>query len=131
MKFALNDLHDYTLAAWSIDQASWAMVFDIHHPENSIQQSFQAVTKWAANGLHGPIGVLELAAWAIDADLLDDRKAFRSWVRVFGYDCSAGEVRSYAQPLIAEHNGQVLATIETVDGGAIDLICGNLTQLQL
>ena len=131
MSFELNDLHDYTLAAWSLDQASWTMVFDIHRPEQSVHQTFEGVKRWYASGVRSPVGVLELNAWEIDPNLLDKSKALRCWTRLFGYDCNSDAIRTYAIPLIDENRGNLLVAIETVDGGTVDLICEQLVQRSL
>ena len=131
MSSKLNDLHDYTLAAWSLDQASWTMVFDIHQPEESVLQTFGGVKRWYASGVRGPLGVMELNAWEIDPNLLENSNALRSWTRLFGYDCSSDKIRTYASRLIDENRGNLLVAIETVDGGTIDLICEQLVQRSL
>ncbi len=127
----VNDLHDYTLAAWSLDQASWSMVFDIHQPKQSVHQTFDGVKRWYANAVRSPVGVLELNAWEIDPNLPNESKALQSWSRLFGYKCSSNEVRSYAGPIIEENRGNLLVAIEMVDGGTIDLICEQLRQRSL
>lgn len=107
------------------------MVFDIHQPEQSVHQTFGGVKRWYANAVRSPVGVLELNAWEIDPNLLDDRKALWSWTRLFGYECNSDEIRAYAIPIIEENRGNRLVAIEMVDGGTVDLICEQLEQRHL
>ncbi|MDP3908471.1 hypothetical protein [Novosphingobium sp.] len=131
MSSEFNDLHDYTLAAWSVDHASWTMVFDIYQPEQSVHQTFEGVRNWYVNAVRSPVGVLELRAWEINPTLLDDHMALQSWTRLFGYECSSDKIRAYAIPIIEENLGNQLVMIETVDGGTVDLICERLGQRSL
>ena len=107
------------------------MVFDVHQPEQSVHQTFSGVKRWYADALRSPLGVLELNAWKIEPNLLDDSGALRSWTRLFGYECSSDEVRAYAVPIIEENLDNLLIAIEMVDGGTVDLICEQLGQRSL
>lgn len=124
----LNDLHDYTLIAWALDQSNWMMIFDLENTTYSVRQEFKNVLKWCAEGIRGPIGILEMTVWEIDGNLLATPRALQSWSRVLPFACSPDEILTRSFPIIDGYKHKFLVSLDTVDGGTIDLICSGLVQ---